>query len=158
MLDLPEIQWRRMSPRYITLEVVSYLLWLLVFVVVTVGLAIAVPRFPAWLFPLPIVVILAINVFLVVPRVRVIGYALREDDLLFRRGLIWSRLVAVPYGRMQLVDVRRGPVERMLGLASLRLVTAAASTAVVVPGIPSDDADRLRDHLVAVAESRRAGI
>lgn len=158
MLDLPEIQWRRMSPRYVTLEVVSYLVWLFVFVAVAVVLAVTVPRFPAWLFPLPVVVILAINVILVVPRVRAIGYALRDDDLLFRRGLIWSRLVAVPYGRMQLVDVRRGPIERMLGLASLRLVTAAASTAVVVPGIPADEADRLRDHLIAVAESRRAGI
>ena len=42
-------------------------------------------------------------------RVRSIGYRLREDDLLFRRGIMFQRLVAVPYGRMQLVDITRGP-------------------------------------------------
>ena len=42
-------------------------------------------------------------------RVRSIGYRLREDDLLFRRGIMFQRQVAVPYGRMQLVDITRGP-------------------------------------------------
>ena len=38
-------------------------------------------------------------------RVRSIGYQLRDDDLVFRRGILFQRFVAVPYGRMQLVDV-----------------------------------------------------
>ena len=69
-------------------------------------------------------------------RVRSIQYRLREDDLLFRRGIMFQRQVAVPYGRMQLVDITRGPVARALGLADLKFVTAAASTAVTVPGLP----------------------
>ena len=69
-------------------------------------------------------------------RVRSIGYRLRDDDLLFRRGIMFQRLVAVPYGRMQLVDITRGPVARALGLAELKFVTAAAATAVTVPGLP----------------------
>ena len=91
-------------------------------------------------------------------RVRSIGYRLREDDLLFRRGIMFQRQVAVPYGRMQLVDITRGPVARALGLADLKFVTAAASTAVTVPGLPMEEADRLRDELVALAETRRAGL
>ncbi len=91
-------------------------------------------------------------------RVRSIGYRLRKDDLLFRRGIMFQRQVAVPYGRMQLVDITRGPVARALGLADLKFVTAAASTAVTVPGLPMEEADRLRDELVALAETRRAGL
>jgi membrane protein YdbS with pleckstrin-like domain len=90
--------------------------------------------------------------------VRAIGYVLREDDLVFRRGILYSRLVAVPYGRMQLVDITRGPVARALGLAELRLVTAAASTDVTLPGLPEQAAAELRDELVARAESRRVGL
>ena len=89
---------------------------------------------------------------------RSIGYRLRDDDLLFRRGIMFQRLVAVPYGRMQLVDITRGPLARALGLAELKLVTAAAAPHVTIPGLPEEDADELRDQLVALAETRRAGL
>jgi len=57
-----------------------------------------------------------------------------------------------------LVDVARGPVARVLGLSKLSLVTAAASTGVSIPGLPADTAEELRDHLIALAETRRAGL
>ena len=41
------------------------------------------------------------------------GYAEREDDLLVRRGVMFSRLSVVPYGRMQFIDVQAGPLERL---------------------------------------------
>ncbi|MBX0299424.1 PH domain-containing protein [Cryobacterium sp. 1639] len=91
-------------------------------------------------------------------RVRSIGYQLRADDLLFRRGIMFQRFVSVPYGRMQLVDITRGPVARWLGLADLKFVTAAATSAVAIPGLAEDDANTLRDRLVELAESRRAGL
>ena len=103
-------------------------------------------------------VVSLIGIVLEPRRVRSIGYRLREDDLLFRRGIMFQRQVAVPYGRMQLVDITRGPVARALGLADLKFVTAAASTAVTVPGLPMEEADRLRDELVGLAETRRAGL
>ena len=91
-------------------------------------------------------------------RVRAIGYQLRDDDLLFRRGIMFQRFVAVPYGRMQLVDINRGPLARAVGLTELKLVTAAAASGVTIPGLPEQDAEELRDRLVALAESRRAGL
>jgi membrane protein YdbS with pleckstrin-like domain len=90
--------------------------------------------------------------------VRSIGYQLRDDDLLFRRGIMWQRFVAVPYGRMQLIDINRGPIARALGLSELKFVTAAAAAGVTLPGLRAEDADELRDRLVALAESRRAGL
>ena len=54
--------------------------------------------------------------------------------------------------------ITRGPVSRALGLADLKFVTAAAATAVTLPGLPLGDAERLRDELVALAETRRAGL
>jgi membrane protein YdbS with pleckstrin-like domain len=111
-----------------------------------------------WILPGMVGVIFLVNLALVPRRVRAIGYQLREDDLLFRRGILFQRLVAVPYGRMQLVDINRGPLARALGLSELKFVTAAAATGVVIPGLPEQDAEELRDTLVALAESRRAGL
>jgi membrane protein YdbS with pleckstrin-like domain len=40
----------------------------------------------------------------------------------------------------------------------LKLVTAAASSGVSIPGLLVADAEMLRDQLVELAESRRAGL
>ena len=85
-------------------------------------------------------------------------YAERADDLLISRGVLWHEETVVPYGRMQLVDITRGPLSRLLGLSDLHFVTAAASSGVVIPGLLVVDAEELRDHLVTVAETRRAGL
>ena len=89
---------------------------------------------------------------------RAIGYAERADDLLVVSGILFRRLVLVPYGRMQLVDVRRGPLERYLGLATVQLHTAAATTDATIPGLPPAVAAHLRDELAALGEQRSAGL
>lgn len=94
-----------------------------------------------------------------IPRqVRALGYAEAADDLVLRRGILFKRLTVVPYGRMQFVDVHQGPVARKLGIASLKLHTAAATTDASLPGLPYDDAARLRDRLTARGEARMAGL
>src|SRR5947209_5715348 len=52
----------------------------------------------------------------------------RDDDFLVRRGVLFSRLSVVPYGRMQFVDVTAGPFERAYGLATVKMHTAAAAS------------------------------
>jgi membrane protein YdbS with pleckstrin-like domain len=91
-------------------------------------------------------------------QVRAIGYADRKDDLLVVSGILFRRLVVVPYGRMQQVDVRRGPIERYLGLATVQLHTAAATTDATIPGLDPDEAGRLRDQLASLGEQRSAGL
>jgi membrane protein YdbS with pleckstrin-like domain len=111
-----------------------------------------------WFVGGAIVLVTLVTLAFVPRRIRSIGYLLREDDLLFRRGIMWQRFVAVPYGRMQLVDINRGPLARAFGLAELKFVTASPATGVTIPGLPLEDAEALRDHLVSVAESRRTGL
>ena len=86
------------------------------------------------------------------------GYAERADDLLVRHGLLYRRLSIVPYGRMQFVDVTAGPMERLFGLATVQLHTAAAATDAKIPGLPPEEAARLRDRLAALGEARAEGL
>ncbi|MFJ1564753.1 PH domain-containing protein [Streptomyces erythrochromogenes] len=85
-------------------------------------------------------------------------YAERPDDLLISRGVLWREQTVVPYGRMQLVEVTSGPLERRFGLASLQLHTAAAATDARIPGLVPTEAERLRDRLAALGEARSAGL
>jgi uncharacterized protein len=86
------------------------------------------------------------------------GYAERGADLLVTHGVMWRRLVVVPYGRMQLVDVTAGPVERKFGISTLRLHTASAGTDARIHGLTAAEANRLRDRLAALGESQSAGL
>ncbi|MGR6971901.1 PH domain-containing protein [Streptomyces cynarae] len=85
-------------------------------------------------------------------------YAERADDLLISRGVLWREETVVPYGRMQLVEVTSGPVERHFGLASVQLHTAAAATDARIPGLHPAEAERLRDRLTELGEARSAGL
>jgi membrane protein YdbS with pleckstrin-like domain len=86
------------------------------------------------------------------------GYAERERDLLVRHGLLIRRLSIVPYARMQFVDVTAGPLERGFGLATVQLHTASAASDARVPGLPPDEASRLRDRLAALGEDQGEGL
>lgn len=86
------------------------------------------------------------------------GYAERDTDLYVRSGILFRRLTAVPYGRMQVVEVESGPIQRHFGLASVHLVTASASTNAHIPGLESDAAALLRDRLTERGEHQAAGL
>ena len=86
------------------------------------------------------------------------GYAENAEDLLVTSGIMWRRLVCVPYGRMQYVDVQTGPIARRFGIARITLHTASPETAATIPGLHTDEANRLRNRLTELGEARGAGL
>lgn len=157
-LPLGDGTWHQLARQYVWVQLISSGILLAIVVAVMVVLAFVFHQQWAWI---PGGIITAIMVFTIAitPRqARSYGYQLRRDDLVFRRGILWQRVVAVPYGRMQLVDITHGPLDRGFGIAQLKLVTAAAATGVTIPGLTQDAAERLRDTLIDVAETRRTGL
>lgn len=157
-LNLPGIEWRRVSPKYVWVDVISTVVLALLLLAASCLPAVLSGVVLWWILPAAVFVIMVLVIAFVPRRVRAIGFQLRDDDLLFRRGLLFQRFVSVPYGRMQLIDITRGPISRIVGLSDLHFVTAAASSSVAIPGLPLADAEELRDRLVALAETRRAGL
>ena len=157
-LEIAGIDWRRVSPKYVVVDVIGYIIFAVIVLAPAAFVAWLISQTWAWAAVIALGVIFLLTIVLTPRRVRSIGYQLREDDLLFRRGIMFQRIVAVPFGRMQLVDINRGPIARALGLSELKFVTAAAASGVTIPGLAEQDAEELRDTLVALAESRRAGL
>ncbi len=78
------------------------------------------------------------------------GVALDERGIAIRRGVWFRSETFVPRSRVQHTDINRGPIERWLGLASLKLYTAGTRLASVqVEGLTHDRATSLRDALVS---------
>lgn len=86
------------------------------------------------------------------------GYAELGDDLFITHGLWFKQLTVVPYGRMQVVEVESGPLERAFKMATVKLVTASASTDATIPGLPPEEAAQLRDRLTQKGEERASGL
>jgi uncharacterized protein len=148
------VAWRPVSPKMIIVEVIERAIWTLVLLAVTLLTWSIIGR--AWvpIVGTALIVVNLIRAWLTIRAIQSYGYAERERDLLVRHGRIIRRLSIVPYARMQFVDVTAGPLERMFGLATVRLHTAAAASDATVPGLEAPEATRLRDRLTALGEDR----
>jgi uncharacterized protein len=80
-------------------------------------------------------------------------YQVAEDALELRHGVLRRVHSAIPYFRVQHIDVTQGPVERMVGLSRLVVHTASAGTDATIPGIAAGDAEGLRRLILARAGS-----
>lgn len=150
--------WHQISPRYVVSQIVQNVIFIAVVVAVAVVLNIVLDQDWVWI-PAGVVLLITLITLIVLPRqARAIGYMLRADDIVFRKGILWQRMIAVPYGRMQLVDITQGPLDRAFGISQLKMVTAAATTGVQIPGLTQRAAEALRDTLIEVAETRRTGL
>ena len=156
----PGEAWNPVSPKLATARRITMMLVLVPLIVVFLVVALTVPdaQVPGLVAAGAALVVLVWLWWLIGRRVRSFGYAERADDLLVTSGIMFRRLVVVPYGRMQLVDITAGPIDRALGVTTVQLHTAAASTDATIPGLPPAEAAGLRDRLAARGEQRSAGL
>lgn len=75
-------------------------------------------------------------------------YELTDTTLELRRGVVVRSHSAIPYFRVQHIDITRSPFERALGLSQLVVRTAAATTDARLPGIAETEAELLRDVIL----------
>jgi membrane protein YdbS with pleckstrin-like domain len=156
----PAVAWRRVSPRLAVLRRGLVVAWTVVGLVlllvgrllldldgrVVAGVALLLLALAAWGWRL------------VARTVARWGYVETAEELTITRGSLHRRLVVVPYGRMQYVDVTAGPLDQLLGLATVQLHTASPGTTAVIPGLLPEEAARLRDRLTARGEAQAAGL
>ncbi|NJP68690.1 PH domain-containing protein [Streptomyces spiramenti] len=157
-VDPPAEKWQRVKPALLTVWRLVALIWLVPPLLVAAILPAALGA-PAWSLLALAPLLTGVWLWWVLGRhQRSWRYREREDDLLISKGVLWRQMIVVPYGRMQLVEVTSGPLDRKFGLARLQLHTAAAATDATIPGLDPDEAERLRDRLTELGESRSAGL
>jgi membrane protein YdbS with pleckstrin-like domain len=110
----------------------------------------AAPGGAVWLL-LPIVVF-GIGVVLI-PELRWSRwrYEVRDEEIDLRHGTVSITRTLIPMLRVQHVDTTRGPLDQLLGLATVVVHTAAGRT--TIPALDDEYAGRLRDQIARLART-----
>lgn len=146
-----EVDWQRLDRAYLRVDLIG--LWLFRLTVLAVFLAYTyfVTDFPVyirWGIAGLWVALLLLATLLRYLGFRIKGYAVRQHDLMYRRGLLFRSVTVVPFTRIQHSEVEQGVIERQFGLSSLSVFTAGGSQSdLVVPGLKREDAERIRNFL-----------
>lgn len=154
-----EVDWRPVDPRLVWVRLINLALG-------AVPLSVVAALLSTWwwgprygiLVAVCALVLIAARIVAIARAVRVWAYAETEGHLLIRHGIWTRRLSIVPYGRLQYLDLTADPASRMLGLTTVKLHTAAASTDATVPGLAPPEAAALRDRLADVSGARTEGL
>ncbi|WP_298154809.1 PH domain-containing protein [Flavobacterium sp.] len=77
------------------------------------------------------------------------AFAFREHDVIYRRGVIATNTIVIPYNRVQHVSLHEGFVSRMFGLAKVEIFTAGGgSSDIEIPGIEKVEAENIKQLLM----------
>lgn len=77
------------------------------------------------------------------------GFAVREKDLLHKKGVIFRKETAIPFKRVQHCEIQQGPIQRAMNLSTLEIFTAGGSSSdLSISGLHPDTAQRLKVFLL----------
>jgi len=73
------------------------------------------------------------------------GYAVRDKDIIYKDGVFWRTITAIPFNRIQHVEKSSTPLDRRFQLATLQLFTAGSSGGdLKIHGLPAKTAEKMR--------------
>jgi uncharacterized protein len=153
--DLPTaegLHWQPLHDRYVRQLQVSRSLFVLALVVALTifgftPLAASMPTGLLWAVLAVFAVVSLAWPAVGVPRC---GWVLRENDIVYRTGVLWQTVTAVPFNRIQHAETSSNPLDRRFGTAALELYTAGGSGGDLrISGLPAGTAERLREKVMA---------
>ena len=156
--DAQQVDWQPVEKDYLKVLRIQWLIVSVILLTVAVVLLIFVQSFHqlvpfmliagAWLF-------ICGFYFLVMEKsFQNLSYAVREHDILYRRGWLVQTMIACPYNRIQHCSADAGLLDRRYKLSSLTLFTAGANAADLrISGLRETDAQNLREFIMQKIKS-----
>ncbi|HLF65197.1 MAG TPA: PH domain-containing protein [Saprospiraceae bacterium] len=145
------LDWKPLQQSYRRLLLLSVGLWCAVLIA---GITIAIPvtQLPTWVPLLAYAVVIVFSLLQVIFIIKGFpykGYALRMHDILYKTGWLYKKQIAVPFNRIQHVDIRQGVFERAFGLSKLNIYTAGGQGSdITIPGLLDEEAQHLKEYIL----------
>lgn len=150
------------SEKLVTWFIVDFfilVLFLLICFVVPIAFVADIPLLADALIAGPILLFVVFFLVWVKMYYKSMWYELHDDEMRWRRGVIFRGTGIVPYNRITNIDIRQGPVMKALGIFTVSIQTAGYSGAAV-PEIrieAIEHADELRELIRNLVRSCSAG-
>lgn len=155
-LSLPKYKETQLTPiasRYKKIVIFN----LIIFTVIVLGIEVALFLFVfetfSWLYKG--VILLSTFVLLMIYNIISLiafnrkSFGFREQDLIYKSGILTISYEIVPYNRLQHVVLKQGWFSRYLGLATIECYTAAsANNEVAIPGLELENAEQIKNMLL----------
>lgn len=148
--DIPhaeEVQLRPIDKKHLWVKLVNTILFYLILALIAIGFYMfdktPPPFFDEYLHYvlLGLALVAILSVLMAVMGFKYKGYAIREKDIIFQSGLIFRKVIHVPFNRVQHAEVNQGVLDRYLDLAKLKVFTAGGSKSdLSIPGLINQDA------------------
>lgn len=145
--SMDEVTFTKLEKDYLWMRITTWCI--LLFIVLGFLVIISFKSDTAiWKLSAPWLGFLVLVIFLEMRGFKIKGYALRQNDISYKSGLIFFSMTSVPFNRIQHVEVSQGPIGRLFDLATVKVYTAGGSTSDLrVGGLIKEEAHRLRDHI-----------
>lgn len=79
-----------------------------------------------------------------------VRYAVRQHDVIRRSGLFWTTETVQPINRIQHVEREQGPLEKRLGLSTVKLYSAGSGNVTLrIPGLEAETAAALCRYILS---------
>ncbi len=142
-----QLRWQNLHPNYKRRLRVQRII-----VILAISVIVSVAKFtldaPTLVTALPLALLaITATVLLVWPAVSVPrrGYVMRDKDIVFRSGVFWRSVTAIPFNRIQHVETSSTPLDRKFKIATLKLFTAGGTKGdLKIDGLGKDIAEQLR--------------
>lgn len=144
------IDYVPLERRYVLAQSVVVIAWMVVIALVA-GVAVWMFLPEDWRQGLGVLLVLPAFPVLTYLSCRRCGYALREHDIALRKGIFWRKQIIQPLVRLQHIELARGPVDKYLDLAGLRIFSAGTGAETfTIPGLDATTAERMRQRLLDI--------
>lgn len=123
----------------------------IVLVIAVVGRILNIPLFVEFLsyWIIAVLIITAVLMFWSWFSFRYKGFALRDHDVIYQRGIIWRKVTVLPFNRVQHVETTQGILQRRFNLMTLNLFTAGGLRAdLAIPGMDKEVTEGIKTMLL----------
>ena len=148
-----EVTFIALHPKYFKVVLINLGIVIAIFILAPIILSVINPELfsgSVWLIlgiVIPILLIFIVTFSIIGFKKK--GFAFREHDVLFRRGVIATNTIVIPYNRVQHVALHEGFISRYFGLAKVEIFTAGASSSdIEIPGIEKEQAENIKQLLM----------